>query len=96
MVTGSSIGFNLVRGAAAVCFSALCAASPALAAVNTENLNDASTAAGAVVRHAYLGTGLLSSAPWLVNNTPESAVFTLLGAGFIGIALLGRKRLVRR
>jgi hypothetical protein len=43
---------------------------------------------------AYLGTGLVSSALGLLS-TPDPAAFALLGVGFIGLALLGRKKLAR-
>jgi len=96
MLTDSSSQLTLVRGAVAVCLGAFWGAGQALAAVSAENVNVASNAARDAAHHAYLGTGLISSAPWLVNNTPETVVFTLFGVGFIGLALLGRKKLVRR
>ena len=67
--------------------AAFCGVSQILAAVNMDNVN---------AHHAYFGTGLLASGLWLLNNTPDSALFTLFGAGFIGIALLRGKKNVRR
>jgi hypothetical protein len=55
--------------------------------------------AAPAVRHishtAYLGTGLVSSAPWLLNSAPDPTTFALPGVGFIGLALLGRNKLAR-
>ncbi len=36
--------------------------------------------------------GLISYAPWLLNETPEPTMFALIGAGLIGVALLRRKK----
>jgi hypothetical protein len=66
--------------------AAFCGVSQILAAVNMDE----------AAHHAYFGTGLLASGLWLLNNTPDSALFTLFGAGFIGIALLRGKKNVRR
>jgi hypothetical protein len=80
-----------VRGLATAFGLALTAAGTAVA----EQTPAASAAAHQISHTAYLGTGLVSSAPWLLNSTPDHTTFALLGAGFIGLALLGRKKLAR-
>ena len=92
MITSTRFNVQLqrVRGLAAGVCLALTAAGTAAAEP---------TVAHSAVQHissvGYLGTGLVSSAPWLLSSTPDPATFTLLGIGFIGVALLGRKKLAR-
>jgi len=86
-----NVRLQRVRGLAAAFGLALTAAGTAAAQQTT-----AAPAAGQHISHAaFLGTGLVSSAPWLLNSTPDPTAFALLGIGFIGLALLGRKKLAR-
>jgi len=80
-----------VRGVATAFGLALTAAGTAAAA----QISAVPAAVHHISHTAYLGTGLVSYGPWLLNSTPDPATFALLGAGFIGIALLGRKKLTR-
>jgi hypothetical protein len=95
MTTSASLRFHVrsqrVRGLATAFGLALTAAGTAAA----EQTPAASAAVHHISHTAYLGTGLVSSASWLLNSTPDPPAFALLGAGFIGLALLGRKKLAR-
>jgi len=95
MITNASLRFKFqshrLRGRATAFALALTAAGTAAA----EQTSTVPATAHHLSHTAYLGTGLVSSGPWLLNSTPDPATFALLGAGFIGIALLGRKKLAR-